>query len=498
MRGIGLACVVAGALAIGLLSGCAVGSLDSSSGTTGTTTTTATGPALSPAAVMDWNSIAIDASGLDSTPVAPGDDRVGGYNVGPGRASRAMAIVHIAIFEAVNAIHGGYQSYVNLEKASSSASAEAAIATAAHDTLVALFPDQKAGMDQQLDVAIKRLGQTDAVTVGQDVGHKAAAAILADRANDGSAKPDPHVGTDWTCSDAPGHWRPDPVSKNTVALGAYWSEVKPFVMESASQFRCTTPPALGSQEYRDALTEAHDLGGDGITTTTKRTLTDTVVGIFWAYDAAPALCAPPRLYNQIAALIAAQKGSDMVETARLLAIVNVAMADAAIAGWESKYHYDMWRPVCAIREIAPGTGPSGLGDGDPLDLPLADPEFTPLGAPSSNTTKTNFTPPFPSYPSGHAAFGGALFETLRNFYGTDDIPFDFMSDEFNGKTTDNTGQVRPKISRHFSNLSQAEDENGQSRIYLGIHYRFDKDAGITQGRAIADLVGKILYPAIKN
>ena len=128
-------------------------------------------------------------------------------------------------------------------------------------------------------------------------------------------------------------------------------------------------------------------------------------------------------------------GSDLVELARLLALVNVAMADAAIAIWESKYHYELWRPVSGIRE----------DDGNPATL--ADPTFTPLGAPASNLVGPNFTPPFPAYPSGHAGFGGALFQTLRRFYGTDDIAFTFVSDEFNGVTQDHDGNVRPRIVR---------------------------------------------------
>ena len=112
----------------------------------------------------------------------------------------------------------------------------------------------------------------------------------------------------------------------------------------------------------------------------------------------------------------------------------------------------------------------------------------PLGAPASNLQGPNFTPPFPSYPSGHAGFGGALFETLRNFYGTDAIAFTFVSDELNGSTLDHDGNPRPLVPRHFTSLSQAEDENGQSRIYLGIHWPFDKTAGIAQGRNVADYV----------
>jgi hypothetical protein len=164
----------------------------------------------------------------------------------------------------------------------------------------------------------------------------------------------------------------------------------------------------------------------------------------------------------------------------------VAMADSGIAAWDSKYHYDLWRPITGIRESDPGTGPTGQGDGNPATI--GDPTFHPLGAPASNLTGPNFTPPFPAYPSGHATFGGALFQTLRRFYGTDHIGFTFVSDEFNGVTRDNQGNVRPYMPRHFSRFSQAEEENGQSRIYLGIHWAFDKTEGIAEGRRVADYV----------
>jgi len=193
--------------------------------------------------------------------------------------------------------------------------------------------------------------------------------------------------------------------------------------------------------------------------------------------------------------IAEKMGTDneVAELARLLALVNVAMADAGIAIWESKFYYQYWRPVTGIREADERTGPSGLGDGNPGTA--GDPKYSPLGAPASNLTGPNFTPPFPAYPSGHAGFGGALFEMLRNFYHTDRIRFSFVSDEFNGVTRDNAGTVRPLIERRFASLSQAEEENGQSRIYLGIHWAFDKTEGIAQGRRIADYVYRnILRP----
>jgi hypothetical protein len=148
---------------------------------------------------------------------------------------------------------------------------------------------------------------------------------------------------------------------------------------------------------------------------------------------------------------------------RPLALVNVAMVDAGIAIWESKFHCQVWRPITGIRESDRGTGPSGVGDGNRATV--GDETFEPLGAPASNLSGPDFTPPFPAYPSGHAGFGGALFEVLRQFYGTDNIPFSFVSDEFNGTTRGPDGRVRPLVPRRFRSLSEAEEENGQSRIY---------------------------------
>jgi hypothetical protein len=227
-----------------------------------------------------------------------------------------------------------------------------------------------------------------------------------------------------------------------------------------------------------------------------RTPEQTQIGIFWAYDGTPSLCAPSRLYNQIALQIADQMRSNDVEVARLLALVNVAMADAGMAVWDSKYYYDFWRPITGIRESDPGIGPTGIGDGNPATI--GDPCFVPLGAPASNLMGPNFTPPFPAYPSGHAGFGGALFQTLRRFYGTDRIRFTFMSDEFNGITKGSNGIVRPRISRTFSSLSQAEEENGQSRIYLGIHWSFDKTEGIAQGRKVGDHVFERVFRPLRE
>jgi hypothetical protein len=436
--------------------------------------------------VHRWNSIAIDASGLDHTPVAPGEQRVFGENLGPGRASRAMAIVHIAIFDAVNAIAGGFQSYTGVAPARDGTSMRAAIAQAAHDTLAALYPSQRTSFDDQLEEDIGLIPDRTARARGIALGQEAAAAILARRAVDGSQQPEPRIGVDFFTGNEPGQWRQDPISQMPLALGARWGQVVPFVLSSADQFRVPPPPPLGSARYAAAYDEARRLGGDGIVTPTERSQEQTDIGIYWAYDGTPSLCAPPRLYNQLTVHIADQQGSDLAALARLLALMNVALADAGIAIWESKYRYDFWRPITAIRESDPGTGPTGKGDGNAATL--GDPRFTPLGAPASNLDGPNFTPPFPTYPSGHAGFGGALFQILRRFYRTDRIAFTFVSDEFNGVTEDHQGVVRPLMPRSFSSLSDAEEENGQSRIYLGIHWAFDKTEGIALGRRVADEV----------
>jgi hypothetical protein len=242
---------------------------------------------------------------------------------------------------------------------------------------------------------------------------------------------------------------------------------------------------MTSEAYTRAFDEVKALGGDGVTTPTARSPDQALIGIYWAYDGTPSLCAPPRLYNQVAREISA-RSEDVRQLARLFALVNVAMADAGIAIWESKFYYDFWRPVTGIREADENTGPTGAGDGNPATL--GDAGFRPLGAPATNLTGPNFTPPFPAYPSGHAGFGGALFQVLRRFYGTDRVAFTFVSDELNGVTLGNDGQARPLMPRSFDSFSEAEEENGQSRIYLGIHWEFDKTAGIAQGRRVANYV----------
>ncbi len=433
-----------------------------------------------------WNQIAIDAAGLDHTPEGSGGPHTFGQNLGPGRSSRALAIVHIAIFDSVNAIFGGYRSYTGVEAPRGPVSLDAAISQTAHDALAALYSSQVANFDALLAEDLDDIKNKKELANGIDLGRRAAAAILAFKSNDGSEIPEAHLGVDYFTSDLPGHWRQDPIGLIPLALGAHWGSCVPFILQSSQQFRAPPVPAMTSRAYTAAYDEAKRLGGDGVITPTQRTAQETFIGTFWAYDGTPSLCAPPRMYNQITMQIADQTKLGVFDLARLLALVNVAMADTGVAVWDSKYFYDFWRPVTAIRESDPGYGPTGLGDGNPATA--EDPTFTPLGAPASNLGGPNFTPPFPSYPSGHAGFGGAVFQILRRFYGTDRMTFTFVSDEFNGETRASDGTVRPLIPRTFTTFSQAEEENGQSRIYLGIHWSFDKTEGIAQGRKVGNYV----------
>ena len=434
-------------------------------------------------AVRRWNEITLNANAADHALAKPNQ-------LGPLRTARAFAIVHIAIFDAINAVAGAYRGYTRLQPVAGPISVEAAVAQAAHDSLSALFPSQAANFDMPLAEELRAIHDNRAKRNGVDLGRAAASAILALRASDGSHHDEKLYGADYLPADGADKWRQDPISEVPIALGSRWGElVTPFVMRSADQFPIPPPPAAGSPEFIAAFDEVKNYGGcgsdpaacavgaDGFVTPTIRTLEQAQIGIFWGYDGTPGVGTPPRLYNQIALQIAQQKGSSGLELARLLALINVAMADAGLAVWKAKYDYEFCRPITALRNAGLST-------------------WTPLGAPASNKIGPNFTPPFPAYASGHATFGAALFQILRRFYHTDRIPFVFESDEFNGVTKDNTGVVRPRWSRSFANLSQAEEENGQSRIYLGIHWAFDKTEGISQGRRIANYVmDQVLIPA---
>jgi hypothetical protein len=425
--------------------------------------------ALSADAVLDWNLVLLNANAVDHSVAAPEQG-------GPTRTARAFAIVHAAMYDAVNSIARSHAPYLVSFSGYQNASARAAVSQAAHDTLVALYPSQKPTFDAALVRSLAEIPNGTAENRGVELGVRVAVATLAARNGDGSELPQTY-----TFQDGPGVHNPDPHHPNQGALTAKWGKVDPFVINAVEDFRSPPPPALGSLAYTAAYYEVALLGGDGTTTPTMRTREQTEIGIFWGYDGTPGLGTPPRLYNQITRVIAQNKHNTLAENARLFALVNLAQADAGIQCWDSKYVYNLWRPIVGIRE--------GGADTNPLTIGMAN--WSPLGAPCTNCVGPgvlNFTPPFPAYPSGHATFGAATFRTIANFYGTDRISFDFTSDEFNGVNRDANGNVRPVRTRHYDRLSQAAEENGQSRIYLGIHWAFDKTQGIAAGNRIADYV----------
>jgi hypothetical protein len=444
-----------------------------------------------PASTLDryfmWNEIALDTTAIDHPPVDPAsgeDPRRFGERLGPPRSAYAMAIIHIAMFDAESAITKKFVSYSGIPAVQGDVSLDRAIAQAAHDTLVALFPFQKGRIDAIFDEDIVRIpGSPAAIAAGAALGKQAAAAILELRENDGSALPEPRWFVDYFPIGfpkvQPGIWQIDPVSKLGVALGGNWPKVKPFVMLSASRFRAPPPPSLKSKAYKQTFKEEVRIGGDPAHgTNTARTEAQTVIAKFWAYDGTPALCAPPRLYNMVARTIALQQKMRTVpEIARLFALVNVAMAEAGLASWDTKSFYQYWRPVTAIRLFF-------------------DPNFYPLGGQATNAVGPNFTPPFPAYTSGHATFGGALFQILRKFF-PDDTKFTVVSDEFDGLNKDVNGNIRPLIQASYKSFAQAEWENAQSRLYMGIHWQFDAENGVKQGNQVADFVFAHAFRPIK-
>jgi hypothetical protein len=464
-----------------------------------------------------WHDISLEATALDHTTVSQPAPPEYAEQFGPTRSSRALAIVHIAIFEAVNAIHQKYQSYKGIQStiftdinlpsnqvSPATASVDRAIIEAAHDTLAALYPNKKSMFVNARTITLPRVGDPEpAQQLGEKIGRSAAAAILLIRQSDKSDMPD--LTSDDFGSADPLDWQQDPVSKLHPALGGNWWRVTPFVIASGDAHRPSPPPKAGDPDFIKWFKDVRSFGGDpnapteaprwptktdrkGHQTTTPFDDTnESFKGIFWAYDGTPAMCAPPRLYNMVATSIALKERpiTAVYEFARMLALINIAMADAGIAAWEAKYHYAYARPVTAIRNMSADGTPEGQRD----------PNWTPLGAPVTNGRmgERNLTPPFPAYPSGHATFGGALFETLRIILKRDSDPnpfdgveFDFVSDEYNGGNRHPGDPMpRPMVVRHFMNFSAAEEENARSRIWLGIHWQFDATSGIAQGKAVA-------------
>jgi hypothetical protein len=367
----------------------------------------------------------------------------------PPVASLDFAIVQLAVYDAVESIDGRYEPYYT-RVPGATGSMSAAAAKAAHDTLVGLFPAQGGALDVAYANFLAANG-IDPLDPGTAVGAQVAANMLALRANDGRFPPSPPP---FLGSSAIGQWRPTPSllpgPPPTMAPGLtpWVATVKPFTMHSDSQFRVDPPPALTSQLWATDYNETRTVGS---LTSATRTAEQTEIGYFWA-DSGPVL------WQNALRNISGQYLSDTGEIARMYALVETAMADAQIACWDSKYFYNFWRPITAIR----------LGNQDGNPATTVDPNWQPL---------IN-TPNFPEYPSGHADISGAITHMLRLFFGTDDLAFQMTS----------TVALAPQKTRSFTRFSQAEQEVIDARVYVGIHYRNSDTTAEAQGRTVANWV----------
>jgi PAP2 superfamily len=369
--------------------------------------------------VTDWNSAALDAIRAGNTP--------------PPIASRNLAILHASIYDAVNGIARTNEPYLVQSAAPASASRPAAASAAAHQALVDLFPANASSFDALHVAILAGIPDSPHKRAGIVWGEFVANQILAARANDGSnAVVPPPVGS------GPGVWVPTPPAFLPYLL-PQWGFVVPFGMNSSSQFRPPGPPSLDSQDYAADYEEVKQLGALVGST---RTDDQTEIALFWADGAGTET--PPGHWNSIAQTIADARGNTLEENARLFALLNIAMADAAICSWDAKYTFDFWRPVTAIA--------------------FAEPQL--------NWMSFIVTPPFPDYTSGHSTFSAAAAAVLPLFYGTEDLPFTTGSD------------FLPGVFRSFSTCLDAAEEAAASRIYGGIHFRSASEDGLQAGTSI--------------
>jgi hypothetical protein len=389
--------------------------------------------------VTDWNDQLLAAVRTDGAP--------------PPRASRAMAMVHICVYDAVAAIHNAsnlpsevdYDLYHSTAQPMEGASAEAAAAAAAHRMLVQLYPAQAETLDGALDESLAGIEDGPAKDNGVHFGRAVADEFFAVRAADGSA-----MVVQYSTGTEPGDWQPT-APAFAPALLPQWPAVTPFAMTSGSQFRSGGPPALTTVEYAAALFEVQRLGR---VDSSVRTAEQAEIAHFWADGAGTST--PPGHWNRIAKTVAIQRGNSLLENARLFALLNMALADAAIVSWDNKYAFDFWRPITACQNA----------DIDGNDATVVDPDWTPL---------IN-TPPFPEYTSGHSTFSSAAARILGRFFGTDEVQFDSDSEGLAG------------VTRSFSRFSDAAAEAGKSRIYGGIHYEFSNADAQNAGRDLGDFV----------
>ena len=387
--------------------------------------------------VLDWNATLINTIETQRTPLLP--------------ASRTMAMVHVAMYDAVVALEPEYAFYAVPGLAddpppAAHAFPEVAAARAADVVLDSNYPAQAATFDAQLQSFLAGYpGHGRAISDSLGWGQTVANAVLNWRSTDGSNAVVPYTpGTD------PGGWQPTPPAF-LPALAPQWPSVTPWAMSSGSQFRPPPPPDLTSADYATAFNEVKSLGSADSTT---RTADQTQIALFWK-DATGTAYAYAH-WNQIAAGVSAARHLSLVDDARLFALLNVATADALIAVWDAKYTDNFWRPVTAIRFP---------GDSSLNPATVSDPTWTPLIV----------TPNFPSYVSAHSTVSAAAAEILTSLFGAD-YAFTAGSDGL------------PGVTRSFSSFDAAAAEAGQSRIYGGIHYQFDNQGGLATGHALGQFV----------
>jgi hypothetical protein len=379
--------------------------------------------------VIDWNRILLS---IVNTP---------GAQPASIQPTRNFAILHAAIYDAVNSIDRSHEPYLISVRAPRDASETAAADAAAHSALVGLYPAQQSVLDVDYAAELANAPDGPAKDQGVRLGEQVAGDLLAIRAEDGSnVTPPPFVaGTN------PGDYRSTPPNFPTPVFTG-WGHVTPFVLDRGDQFRPAAPPALTSDAYAAAINEVESLGS---ATSMTRTADQTQIGQFWN---------PPiqNFWNQIAATVALANHSDLPTTARLFADLNLSFADSAIAFYDAKYTYQLWRPVTAIR----------LADSDGNPNTVADPNWLPL---AGNTAAD------PSYPGAHSTISAAGADVLADFYG-DNQSFPV------------TSAALPGVTRSFTSFSAAADEAGLSRIYSGQHTRIDHVAGLALGHDVAGFV----------
>lgn len=372
--------------------------------------------------VTDWNEQAVASA------VA---EKVSATKIG-----RDMAIVQVAVFEAVNATTRSHAPYRLRLNPAVGASAEAAAAAAAHGVLVRLYPGRQAALDAALAASLQRLPDTPARADGRLLGEQAAAGVVALRANDGATATvvyEPQSGA--------GKWTP---SKTVPVLTPHWGSVAPWALTSGAQFRPPPPPAVDSERQARDYDEVYRLGGKH---STARTAEQTDTARLWITPGVPT-------WNPIARQLAVAKGLTLSQNARLFALLAMASSDALVACWDAKFAYHGWRPVQAIRS---GGVPGRAADpGWESAIP---------------------TPPFPGYVSGHACFSAAAQTVLEAEFGSGEIP-----------TVTLSTATAPGVVRSYSKLSSVVEQISNARIWGGIHWRTDQDAGEELGRKVGQHV----------